>query len=124
MRAPKAVAVVCVLQEMYEGDAGAAEDSSEASRRHAAQELAGLLQAATAEASRHSPADADVALLQQGVHASMAERLAAWLLADGAQSAEEVCQRELMGTSLLALPTASRAHHISTAAAALGEVLV
>lgn len=116
--------VCCVLQEMYEGAAGAAEGSSEASRRHAAQELAGLLQAATAEANRSSPADADAVLLRQAVHGSMAEQLAAWLLADGAQSAEEVCQRELMGTCLLALPAASRAHHISIAAAALGEVLV
>jgi hypothetical protein len=108
---------------MYKGAAAAGEGSSEASRRRAAQELAELLQAAAAEASKEGTANADAALLQQAVHGSMAERLAAWLLADGAQSAQEVCQRELLGTSLLALPAASRAHHISTAAAALGEVL-
>jgi hypothetical protein len=54
----------------------------------------------------------------------MAERLAAWLLMDGDQTAAGVCQRELIGTSVAALPASSRAHHLHVAATALGEVLV
>lgn len=57
--------LICA-QEMYEGEAQA---TSEAARMHAAQELAGMLQAAAAEAgaaeSYSSPDDADAALLQQ-----------------------------------------------------------
>ncbi len=60
----------------------------------------------------------------QVVHGSMARQLAAWLLADGNQGAAAVAQRELVATSLTALPSASRSHHIAVAASALGEVLV
>ena len=60
----------------------------------------------------------------QAVYGCMAERLAAWLLADGEQTAAGVCHRELISTSVPALPATSRAHHLHVAATALAEVLV
>ena len=54
----------------------------------------------------------------------MAQKLASWLLKDGGLSATDAVQRQLLSTSVVALPSSSMSHHLHVGTCALGEVLV
>jgi hypothetical protein len=60
----------------------------------------------------------------QVVLGSMAQKLASWLLKDGGLSATDAVQRQLLSTSVVALPSSSMSHHLHVGTCALGEVLV
>lgn len=53
----------------------------------------------------------------------MAQKLASWLL-ESELSAADAVQRQLLSTSLRALPSDSCAHQLHVGTCALGEVLV